>query len=627
MRPTGFDFGGYATKFDLKCSDGRVIKHGAFSDQNGKKIPLVWNHQHNSPDNILGYGVLEHRDDGEYVYGYFNSSDMAENAKLALQHGDYEGLSIWANKLKENDKREVFHGVIREVSLVLAGANPGATIDVIMAHSDDDSDDEELFVFSHGYEINNNLSHAEEESSEENSEETSTEESTEEVIEHAEETKTENKEGGTTMPKERTVEDVLNDMTEEQQKVVAFLLANAAGDNNSEEDDDVKHNVFDNEEAVISHSEFAKEMIEEAKKGKKSLKDTFLAHADDDPEPTPGYPTEGEPAPYGVQNIDWLFPNTKLMNNPPDWIKRDTDWVQKVMQRVHKTPFSRIKSQFADITADEARAKGYTKGNRKISEVFTLLKRETTPTTIYKKQTLDRDDVIDITDFDVIAWIKGEMRMMLDEEIARAILIGDGRDPSSNDKISEINIRPIMNEDPLFCDKIAVEVAANATEAVIAKTTIRTVIKGRKHYKGSGNPVFYTTTDALTDMLLLEDGMGRPMYDTVTKLATALRVSEIIEVPVMEGVDATIKTYGPSGDVVSSTDYPLIGLIVNLNDYNVGADKGGAINMFDDFDIDFNQMKYLIETRCSGALIKPHSAQTVYLKQAEAANDDDQGNG
>ena len=424
------------------------------------------------------------------------------------------------------------------------------------------------------------------------------------------------------MSKERTVEDVLNEMTEEQQKVVAFLLTTAAGenDNESEEDKEMKHNVFDNEDnkAVISHSEFYNSMIAEAKSGKKSLKETFLAHADDEvsDDDTPGYPTAGEPAPYGIENIDWLFPNTKLMNNPPDWIKRDTDWVQKVMQRVHKTPFSRIKSQFADITADEARAKGYTKGNRKISEVFTLLKRETTPTTIYKKQTLDRDDVVDITDFDVIVWIKGEMRMMLDEEIARAILIGDGRDGASNDKISELNIRPIMNDDPLFSVKVPVEFANGATEDVIAKATIKASIKSRKLYKGSGNPVFFTTTDALTDMLLLEDGIGRPLYDTVQKLATAMRVTEIIEVPVMEGVDATIKTYDAQGNVTSSTDYPLIGIIVNLNDYNVGADKGGAINMFDDFDIDFNQLKYLIETRCSGALIKPYSALVLYKKEA-----------
>ena len=619
MRPEGFDFGGYATKFDLKCSDGRVIKHGAFSDQNGKKIPLVWNHQHNDPGNILGYGILEHRDDGEYVYGFFNKSEMAENAKVALQHGDYEGLSIWANKLKQKGS-DVVHGVIREVSLVLAGANPGATIDVIMAHSEDNEDEEELFVFGNDCEINNNLSHAEEEDSTESE---SKEEETEENLSHAEEeSKTETEKGDTNMSKERTVEDVLNEMTEEQQKVVAFLLTTAAGenDNESEEDKEMKHNVFDNEDnkAVISHSEFYNSMIAEAKSGKKSLKETFLAHADDEvsDDETPGYPTAGEPAPYGIENIDWLFPNTKLMNNPPDWIKRDTDWVQKVMQRVHKTPFSRIKSQFADITADEARAKGYTKGNRKISEVFTLLKRETTPTTIYKKQTLDRDDVVDITDFDVIVWIKGEMRMMLDEEIARAILIGDGRDGASNDKISELNIRPIMNDDPLFSVKVPVEFANGATEDVIAKATIKASIKSRKLYKGSGNPVFFTTTDALTDMLLLEDGIGRPLYDTVQKLATAMRVTEIIEVPVMEGVDATIKTYDAQGNVTSSTDYPLIGIIVNLNDYNVGADKGGAINMFDDFDIDFNQLKYLIETRCSGALIKPYSALVLYKKEA-----------
>lgn len=592
-KPTGYDFGGYATKFDLKCSDGRVIRHGAFKDQNGSKIPLVYNHNHDALDGVIGYGILEHRDDGEYVYGYINDTEMGETAKKVLQHGDIEGLSIWANKLKQNGS-DVVHGVIREVSLVLAGANPGATIDVIMAHSDDNTEEWEAFVFGNDLEINNNLEHADGEGDSKS--------------EKSNEAENSSKGEKNMADKEKTVADVIDGMTDEQRAVVAYLLGQATEDN-SQEEKEVKHNVFDNEPEqgnVLSHSEM-QAIFEEAKRNG-SLKQAWLSHADgDDPEP----PT------YGISNIDMLFPDYKTLNTPPDFIKRDTDWVQKVMTRVHHTPFARIRSRFADITADEARARGYVKGNQKVEEVFSLLERTTDPQTVYKKQKFDRDDLIDITDFDVIAWVKGEMRLMLDEELARAFLIGDGR-VSGADKISESHIRPIVTDADLYNVKVPINVPNGANESVIAKAFIRQTIKARKFYKGSGNPALYTTTDMLTDMLLLEDGMGRPLYDTVEKLKTALRVSDIVEVPVMESFQVAVTE--TSGGTTTTTNYPLMGIIVNLTDYNVGADKGGAVNMFDDFDINYNQYLYLIETRCSGALIKPYSALTVYLKEAEPSN-------
>lgn len=597
MGHTGYDFSGYATRFDLKCSDGRIIRHGAFKDQDGAKIPLVWNHQHNDPENVLGYGYLEHRDDGEYIYGYFNDSERASTVKEILKHGDIEGLSIWANKLKEQNGN-VFHGIIREVSLVLAGANPGATIDTVLAHSED-GDSDELFVYNYdpsSFTIgcDENLEHSDTEKEEEVQEET---------IEHSD------KDGGSEMAKEKTVEDVLNELNEEQQSVVAFLLDQAAGAaKNSKEDTEVKHNVFEPDENVIAHNAIDFDAVKKDAKQLGSFKDAFLAHADD--EEVDPY----SPVTYGIEHLDYLFPEAKELNTPPDFIKRDTDWVAKVMNGVKKSPFSRVKTTHADITADEARAKGYMRTNQKKEEFFTLLKRTTDPQTIYKKQKMDRDDIIDITSFDVVAWIKGEMRLMLDEEIARAILIGDGRLTSDDDKIFENHIRPISTDADLYTIKQKVSVANDADESVVAKAFIRQAIKARKNYKGSGNPVLFTTTDMLTDMLLLEDGMGRPLYDTEAKLATALRVSSIVEVEVMEGAQVPITV--EEGGVSTTTTYPLMGLIVNLKDYNVGADKGGAIAMFDDFDIDVNQFKYLIETRCSGALIKPHSAIAMLLDRA-----------
>ena len=567
---TNFDFCGWATRNDLKCSDGRVIRKDAFKHNDGQKVPLVWNHQHNSQDEVLGHAILENREEGVYAYCSFNDSDSGKTAKILVQHGDIDALSIYANQLQQQGPN-VMHGNIREVSLVLAGANPGAFIESVLKH--DEESDEECIIYT-GENID--LAHADKEP------------------EKKEDEKVDNKE-------DKTIGEVFETLTEEQKTAVYAMLGQALkhGDekedpetnNNDEEDNTMKHNLFDDEtkkdENVLSHD--AMETIIADGKRYGSLKESFLAHAKE----------------YGIENIDYLFPEAKSLNTPPDFIKREMGWVQKVMSGTHHTPFSRIKSMFADITEDDARAKGYIKGKLKKEEVFSLLKRTTTPTTIYKKQKLDRDDVIDITDFDVVAWLKSEMRMMLDEEIARAILVGDGRLASSDDKINESNIRPIWKDEDLYNIKSTIEVDAAATTDQKAKAFIRACIKSRKNYKGSGDPTLYTTEDVVTDCLLLEDMNGRVIYDTMEKLRTALRVKEIVTVPVMEGLTRT----NTEGETLS-----LMGIVVNLADYNVGADKGGAINMFDDFDIDYNQQKYLIETRCSGALTKPFSAISLEMK-------------
>lgn len=576
-----YDFSGWATKNNIKCSDGRTILRDAFKHNDGQTVPLVWNHQHNESANVLGHAVLENREEGVYAYCTFNDTEAGKNAKLLVEHGDVTALSIYANQLKQNGSN-VMHGTIREVSLVLAGANPGAFIDSIIRHGE--SCDDEAVIYT-----GENLS-----------------------LEHADGNPSdkveENKKGDDQVDnKEKTIKDVVDSMTEEQKNVLYALVGQALegkemaqsaieeNENNIEEDggeQEMKHNVFEGKETekenVLSHD--AMETILKDAKRYGSLKESFLAHAQT----------------YGIKDIEWLFPDAKNVNMPPDFIKRDDSYVQKVMRGVHHVPFSRIKSMHADITADEARAKGYMKGKLKKEEVFTLLKRTTTPCTIYKKQKLDRDDVVDITDFDVVAWLKMEMRMMLDEEIARAILVGDGRMSDSDDKINEQCIRPIATDADLYCVKAKVSVGAAATEDEIAKAFIKTVIKSRKEYKGSGSPTLFTTEDVLTNCLLLEDKNGRVIYDTVEKLATALRVKEIVTVEVMEGAKTKIETL----------DKPLMALMVNLADYYVGADKGGAVNMFDDFDIDYNQQKYLMETRCSGALVKPFSAVAVALDQA-----------
>lgn len=581
-----FDFSGWATRNDLKCSDGRIIRKDAFKSNDGQKVPLVWNHQHSDPNEVLGHAVLENREEGVYAYCKFNDTESGRTAKLLVQHGDVNALSIYANQLKQQGPN-VMHGNIRELSLVLAGANPGAFIESIIKHGEES--DEEGIIYT-GENIT--LSHSG----------TSEQEKDEEKLEHAdgaEEKKEDSKvaEEPKKNEGEETVADVFNTLTEKQKTVVYAMIGQAIEDNGKEDnnseggDEEMKHNVFDkdteNQENVLSHD--AMETIIADGKRYGSLKESFLAHAEE----------------YGIKEIETLFPEPKSLNNPPEFIKREMGWVQKVMSGVHHTPFSRIKSSFADITEDDARAKGYIKGELKKEEVFSLLKRTTTPTTIYKKQKLDRDDVIDITDFDVVAWLKSEMRMMLDEEIARAILVGDGRLASSDDKINESNIRPIWKDEDLFNIKATIEVDASATPDQKAKAAIRAIIKSRKNYKGSGNPALYTTEDFLTDCLLLEDANGRVIYDTEEKLRTALRVSAIITVPVMEGLTRKDD---------EGNDLDLLGIIVNLADYNVGADKGGAINMFDDFDIDYNQQKYLIETRCSGALIKPFSAISIEMK-------------
>ena len=584
-----YDFSGWATRNDLLCSDGRVIRKNAFRHCDGETVPLVWNHDHSDPNRVLGHALLENRDEGVYAYCSFNDTENGRNAKEMVQHGDLRSLSIYANKLKQTGK-DVIHGCIRELSLVLAGANPGAYIDFVMAHGEEGEDglianyDECYQIINHSDDINHS------------------EESTE--------TKKEEQPMANTANNEKTIKEIYDEMTDEQKTVVHVLVGMAKEGDDEDEDEEMNHsdeggyfmkrNVFDQEEPQMNYLSHAdEEAIIAGAKRYGSLKESFLAHAGD-----VEYAEETQS--YGINGTDFLFPEARNLNNPPEFIKRDTGWVSKVMTGVHHTPFSRIKSMFADITEDEARAKGYIKGKLKKEEVFSLLKRTTTPTTIYKKQKMDRDDVVDITDFDVIAWLKSEMRMMLDEEIARAVLIGDGRLPSDDDHINETNIRPILKDEDLFTIKANITVAATATDNEKGKAIIRGIIKSRKNYKGSGEPTFFTTEDVLTDLLLIEDVNGRIIYDSLDKLKSVLRVKDIVTVPVMEGLkDAN------GNDVV--------GVIVNLKDYNVGADKGGAVNLFDDFDIDYNAMKYLIETRCSGALIKPYSAIAVSIKTEAAA--------
>lgn len=592
FQPEACDFSGWATRNDLKCSDGRVIRRDAFKHDDGIKVPLVWNHQHNDPRNVLGHAWLENRPEGVYTYGFFNDSESGEIGKILVKHGDICALSIYANQLQQRG-RDVLHGEIREVSLVHAGANPGAFIDSMLKHGEDSDDEAIIYTGMPLY-----LSHSDADKQEDKADDGEKKETSE---------KKDEPEKKTDSDEEKTVADVINSMTEEQKNVMYAMIGQAMDDQGESDpesednnDDDskggtntMKHNVFDKDdrqkENVLVHSDGSEVSSEEIStifgdiKRYGSLKDSVLAH--------------------GIDNVDYLFPDAQTLANTPEFIQRDTGWVKKVMSGVHHTPFSRIKSIFADITEDDARAKGYFKGKLKKEEVFGLLKRTTTPTTVYKKQKMDRDDVVDITDFDVVAWLKSEMRMMLDEELARAYLIGDGRLASSDDKINEQNIRPILKDEELYTIQATVSVQSSATEDDKAREFIRTAIKARKNYKGSGQPTLYTTEDILTDCLLLTDTTGRDLYTDVAQLAKKLRVKEIVTVPVMEGVN------GKNGGA-------LMGIIVNLADYNVGADRGGAVNMFDDFDIDYNQQKYLIETRCSGALIKPYSAIALELSTA-----------
>lgn len=610
-----FDFSGWATRNNLRCSDGRTILKNAFKENDGQTVPLVWNHQHNDPYNVLGHALLENRENGVYVYGTFNDTEAGRNAKKLVEHGDVSALSIYANQLKQQGGN-VHHGAIREVSLVLAGANPGAFIDsVSLAHGDGEIPEDEAIIYT-GEGIM--LRHAD---------------SDDEKKEDKPVDKTENKkvEDTEAADDEETVADVFDTLTDKQKTVVYALIGQALEENGGAADDDdeeggkeMKHNVFDQDDRmsgnVLSHSDMEKIFSDAKRLGSlresvmQNIEDGYIAHAID----TTGMTTATGEQTYGFNDPSMLFPDYKSLNTPPEWLSRDMNWVKKVISGVHHTPFSRIKSVYANITEDDARARGYIKGTQKREEVFTTLKRVTDPQTIYKKQKLDRDDIIDITDFDVVAWIRSEMRVMLDEEIARAILIGDGRAADSDDKIQEAHIRPIAKDVPLFNTTVKVSAAANADGATIAKNTINAAIRARKNYKGSGNPSFYTTEDVLTEMLLIEDGFGHKLYKTETELATALRVREIITVEPMENQTITI------GSGLSAETLPLIGVIVNMADYNVGADKGGEINMFDDFDIDYNQQKYLIETRISGALIKPYSALTLLLDQAAASAEPDE---
>ncbi len=588
-----FDFSGWATKNDILCADGRTIRRDAFKEDDGKVVPLVWMHQHNDPENVLGHALLLNCDDGVYTYGKFNDTPEGEHAKNLVKNGDITSLSIYANHLKQDSRKNVMHGSIKEVSLVLAGANDGAVIEnVMLEHSDGWSELEDEAEIRFGEMINPQ----------------------EEVIYHSDDSEDEEEDDEM---EEKTVGDIIEDMTEEQQAAVLSLVQEALnqGQADDEDDDDedfdeedyddddeaehadyegetfMKHNVFDNEyddTPVLSHAD----MEEIFTRGKQlgSLKDAVMEYADSNDLSH----ADGD---YGITDIDFLFPDARSLTNTPDFIKRETEWVGNFMTKTKKTPFSRIKSIFADITADEARAKGYVKGKKKLEEVFTLLKRTTMPTTIYKKQKLDRDDIIDITDFDVLAWIKQEMKIMMDEEIARAALLGDGRSPASDDKIKEDCIRPILTDDDLYTIKVKV-----GTTVSDYNELIKQIIRARKDYKGTGTPVFYTTEAVLTEMLLLEDKEGRPLYDTKDKLCTKLRVSSIETVEVMESYDK------------------VVGIIVNPVDYTFGADKGGQTSFFEDFDIDYNQQKYLYEGRCSGALTKPYSAMAI-LKEAATAGE------
>lgn len=582
-----YDFAGWVTRANLRCTDGRIIMNDAFKGCDGKRVPLVWAHQHNSVEDVLGHMDLENRGEGVYGYGYFNETDSGQNAKELVRNGDVTAMSIYANQLKQEGS-SVRHGVIREVSLVLAGANPGAFIDSVMMHADGTtytSEDEAQIYTGKVMEVIDMAN----------------------KLEHADQAEEKKETPAAEKPEEgnETIGEIFNTLSDKQKKAVYAIVGSIMDDedgddeeDDSEEDDaDMKHNVFDTETNpmdVISHDEMTAVITDARSRG--SMKDATLAH--------------------GITNIGNLFPEAQTIEKTPEFYKRDTDWVSVVMNGVHRSPFSRVKSTYADITADDARARGYVKGTQKVEETIAALKRVTTPTTIYKLQKLDRDDVIDITDFDVVAWIKGEMRMMLDEEIARAILVGDGRSASSNDKINEQNIRPIWKDDEAYTIHHIAKLAKDATQDDVAIAFIRDSVKSRKDYKGGGNPTLFTTEDHLTNMLLLEDRVGRRLYDTVEKLATAMRVSRIITVPVMEGLTRT--TTSADVGVTAGTTVQLAGIIVNLGDYNVGADRGGEVNLFDDFDINFNKQEYLIETRCSGAMIRPKGAIALEYCMATA---------
>lgn len=639
------DFGGYATRNNILCTDGLVIGDNAFAHNDGETVPILWQHNRNSIDNLLGHGVLENRPDGVYIYGTFNNTKQGREAKEAVMHGDLSALSIYANKLQKNDN-VVTHGDIKEVSLVVSGANKGAYIDYrSFAHGEDDSFTEGILF------LDEQLDYINHEDNDGGSSmdvdaiiDSMTDEQREllfamaglddETMEHAEDS--------SSAKSNKTVGDVLDSLTEEQQQAVVYIIEQimkdkggaAVAQSENMEEEIMKTNVFESQNGTaqrdaLMHAEEVKNNILADLKKCGSLREAARAHEDEISELAHSMQTNSGDtlahaagvvvgtgtATYGIKDIDWLFPEARTIINTPEFIKRQDEWVAKVMGGVSHTPFTRIKTMFADITADEARAKGYVKGHPKTEEVFGLLKRVTTPTTVYKKQKLDRDDIVDITDFDVVMWLRAEMRLMLNEELARAYLIGDGRPVSSNDKINEQNIRPIYSDDVLFTIRQRYAVSSTATNEEKAKSFIEQCIRSRKDYRGSGNPMLFTTEDLLIDMLLINDGIGHRLYKSLDELKTALRVSDIVPVPQMSSVSMT--------DTTTSTEYICDGIITNLKDYTVGTDKGGAVSMFDDFDIDYNQQKYLMETRCSAALVRPKSAIVVEHSVSSASS----GNG
>ena len=613
-----YDFGGWATKNNIKCSDGRTILKDAFKQNDGQKVPLVWNHQHNDPSEVLGHALLENREEGVYAYCKFNNTESGQTAKSLVTNGDVDKLSIYANKLKTH-MNNVMHGCIREVSLVLAGANPGAFIDTVISHGEDAEAEEEGIIYTD--EHIETIEHSDDESYKKG--ETDMEDENKKVDE---EKKDENN--------EKTIQEVFETLNEEQKNAVYAIVGQAlehnddsedeseddskdeseddsenkdndsednSENNNDEGEEDMKHNVFDNDknnDEVLQHSEILASAIQDAKKYG-SLKESVIEHA----------------AINNITDIGKLFPDATALNKEPIMIEKDQTWVGKIINTIKHTPFSRVKVTMGKMTEPQARAKGYIKGNKKTNIQMAALNRIVTPTTVYIKNEIDRDDVIDITDFDVVAWQKREMRKELDKELALAALLGDGRDISDNDKINEQNIIPIIKDVDTFTIKYTITEGVDYKQAnnsasnndSFTKGIIRAAIRSRKEYKGSGSPTFFTTEDYLTDMLLIEDQNGRRIYESLAQLALALRVKEIVTIPEME----------------QEAYKDIVGVIVNMADYTMGADKGGSVNMFDDFDIDYNQMKYLMETRCSGALTVPYSA--IVLKKAGASSSDAQG--